>query len=209
MLTEDKRTFNIADAGGAGTETPTDPGLSPGADSGGQGAGSEDGGSTPPAPVFADWSAEALTPLLPEGFAVDETQAAKLVEIVNASKGDPAGLVKGMLGYYTEASAAAAEQLVADFNKIQETWQSEMRSDPTYGGAKFDENLRVAKETAQRLGGNEFLDMLRVTGAGNNVHMLRFLMKAAEILPKEASPVGGRPSGSPKSLAERLLGETT
>lgn len=210
MRNRDPRTFNIADAGGgtppAGTD-PVPPGGSPGADGAGAGAGADGGGTPAPAPAaFADWTPEALTPLIPDGFEVTPEQSSAIVDIVNQAKGDPGKIVGGLLSYYTKVSEQVGAQLAEQFNKTQTDWQNEMKADPTYGGAKFNENLAVAKETAARLGGNEFLELLRITGAGNSVHMLRFLMKAAEFMPKEGTPAGGRPAAQPKSLGDRLFG---
>lgn len=210
MRVRDPRAFNIADAGGGappadGTEPPV-PGTPAGEGEGGAGAGAGEGGSPPPAPAFSDWTPDVLTPLVPEGFEVTPEQSGDLLKIVNEAKGDPSKIVGGMLSYYTQVTQQAAESLAAEYNKTQTDWQNEMRADPVYGGAKFDESLRVAKEAAQRLGGSEFLELLRVTGAGNNVHMLRMLNEAAKLLPKEGTPAGGRPSAQPKSLGERMFG---
>ncbi|NJL70337.1 MAG: hypothetical protein HC888_01405 [Candidatus Competibacteraceae bacterium] len=208
----DIRTFNIADAQAGGEGTPPAVGAAlPGEGVGEGGAGASDGGGGTPAdaPAFVDWTPEALTSLVPEGFEVTPEQSSDLLKIVNEAKNDPGKIVSGLLNYYTQTTAQAAEQLAAEYNKTQTDWQNEMRTDPTYGGAKFDESLRIAKDVAQRLGGTEFLELLRVTGAGNSVHMLRMLNEAAKLLPKEGTPAGGRPAAQPKSLADKMFGPKT
>jgi hypothetical protein len=147
---------------------------------------------------------EALAALVPEGYTVDEAQSARLVSIVNDAAGDPSKIVGGMLSYYTEIAAAAKDEIAAEFNTLQERMQNEVRSDPTYGGEKLAESLRVSKEVATRFGGAAFLDLLSATGAGNSVHMVKFLNEVAKHLPSEGKPVSGSPFGAPKTLGERL-----
>ena len=96
------------------------------------------------------------------------------------------------------------DEIAAEFNTLQEKMQTEIRNDPTYGGEKLNESLRVAKETAIRYGGDGFLALLQTTGAGNSIHMLRFLNEVAKAVPGEAKPINGSPAAAPKSLGERL-----
>lgn len=210
MRNLDPRTFNIADAGG-GADTLAGDSAAPGSDTVAGGgdtvAGGDEGGSGPAPTVFTDWTTEVLTPLLPQGYEVTPEQSERLVQIVNEGKGSPDKIVAGMLNYYTEIASQTAESLAKEYNKTQTEWQEEMRKDSVYGGDKFDDSLRTAKEVGKKLAGDEFLEMLRVTGAGNSVHMLRLLNEVAKYLPKEATPTNGRPSAQPKSLADRMFGD--
>lgn len=157
-------------------------------------------------PAFEAWTAEHLTPVIPEGFTVTDDQSARLVSIINDNKGDLGGTVKGLLSYYTELATAASTELAEQFNSLQTRMQDEVRNDPTFGGEKLPESLRVSKEVATRFGGADFLQMLSVTGAGNSLAMVRFLNEVAKFAPAEGKPVTGAPSAPPKTLEARLWG---
>lgn len=214
MRVHDLRTFNIADAGGGAPPAgnASIPGGSP-AGEGAGGAGGEgggDGGSSPAQPpAFTNWTEEAITTLVPEGYEITPEQSTRMLTIVNEAQGDPSKVVSGMLKFYTEIATQSGEALANEYNETQTAWQNEMRADPDYGGDKFDESLRVAKEVGLKIGGDGFMQLLRTTGAGNSVHMLRALNEVAKYLPKEGTPVGGRPSAQPKSLADRMFGSKT
>ncbi len=158
------------------------------------------------APAFEAWTSEHLTPVIPDGFTVTDDQSARLISIINDNKGDLSGTVKGLLSYYTELASEASTALAEQFNSLQTRMQDEVKNDPTFGGEKLTESLRVSKEVATRFGGADFLQMLSVTGAGNSLAMVRFLNEVAKFAPAEGKPVTGAPSAPPKTLEARLWG---
>lgn len=164
-----------------------------------------DGGEGEGAAPFTEWTPEALTATLPEGYEVTEEQSADLLGLINESGGDANKLVSSLFSYYAKTleteQAAAAEE----FKTLQTRMQDEVRNDPEYGGKNLENSLRVSKEIAKRFGGDGFMEALQFTGMSNSIHMVRLLNKVAEALPKESTPVNGTPAAQPKTLGDRLF----
>lgn len=163
------------------------------------------GAQAPAGVTFTEVNADWLAPLLPEGMAVNETQSASLVRLVNEAKGDSTALVKGLLSEYANQTKAAIEAADAEYVATMEKWQTEIKTDAELGGAKLEGSLAAANELMAKFGSKELVDLFRATGAGNSIHMLRFLTKMSAALPREGAPVSGSPAAQPKSLAERLF----
>lgn len=162
--------------------------------------------SDPPAPDPMA-ALESLDGLVPEGFEIPEDRRASFLEAVNGAK-SRTELVGTLVKMHTEEIAAIQNQAAEQWNQTQRDWQAEIKADPTYGGAKLEASLAIAKETALKLGGEPLLQAMHLTGMGNNVHFFRALMKAAELIPKEGSPSPGDKAVPPKDLASRLYPTT-
>ncbi len=159
-----------------------------------------------PAPVELV-TAETLTALLPEGFTVPDGQRDAVLTAINEG-GTPQETAKRLFALYAAETEAAATAQAEQWNNTQKQWQDAIRNAPEYSGEKLAPALARAKDAAIRLGGQELLDTMALTGMGNNVHMLRALLKAADLLPQEATPAGGDPAVQPKSLADKIFGGT-
>lgn len=142
--------------------------------------------------------------LLPEGFEMPEERAEEVLTLVNGAT-NRAELVKGLLDLHAKEISAMQQQIADGWNTTQAAWKTELEADPTYGGQKLEASLATAKEMAMQLGGPELVKVLNYTGAGNSVHVLRALMKASELIPREARPSNGAPAVAPKTLAERMF----
>lgn len=175
-----------------------------GDDDGGEGEG-DDKANAFEAPV----DAEAFVKSLGDDYKIEDQESFnKFIEMINTA-GSREELAKNLISAYTEAMEVSAKAAVDQFQKTQKDWQAETRADPDYGGEKLTESLTAAKAVAQEYGGKEFLKLLSLTGAGNNIHMVRFLNEVKAALPKEAVPVDGKTETSaPKSQADRLFGAT-
>lgn len=153
--------------------------------------------------------AEAFKASLPEGMEItDEEAFGNFLKVINESTSREA-LATSLLGMYSEALEAASRESAEVFQNTQKEWQAAVKSDPTYGGEKLTQSLATAKAVAKEYGGKEFLNLLSLTGAGNNVAMVAFLNKVAEVLPKEGRPIQGAPAAAGTlSLADRMFGKT-
>lgn len=154
--------------------------------------------------AYAPITDETFASALPEGFALDDTAKAALLEALNGgeTRGD---IAKNLLGLYQKEVEKFTTASTEAWETVQKGWQEEIRQAPEFAGAKLEPALARAKETALQLGGPELLNLLDVTGMGNNLVALKALLKASELIPKEGQPVGGRPATAPKSLAEKLF----
>lgn len=147
---------------------------------------------------------EALKKGLPEGVEVNEEQLGEFTKMLNeaTSLQDLAGnIVKWDLARQESSAEATATQ----WRETQEGWQKQIKDSPDFGGDKLDQSLAVAREVGERFGGKDFLQLLNVTGAGNNIAMMKFLHNVHAALPKEPGPINGAPTSTERSLAERIF----
>lgn len=100
------------------------------------------------------------------------------------------------------ASPEAASQLMqkmALYNRTAqevqaEEWAELSKADKEFGGAKFNENIAVAKRALQQFGSQELVQMLDNGGMGNHPEVIRFLVKVGNAI-SEDKFVGGSPRG--------------
>jgi len=85
-----------------------------------------------------------------------------------------------------------------------------MQNDATVGGAKLDANLAKAQEVINTYADDPaaMKEFLALTGAGNSIHMLKFLLKVSDALPREGAPVQGNPTTEVKPREQRLFTAT-
>lgn len=156
------------------------------------------------APAFGADEVTADVLQLPEGITLDETQSAEFLELVN-SAGSKADLANAMLAMYAQVQTENATEAGEAWNAAQEEWRNEIKADTEFGGDKMPESLAKANEIVTRYGDADFNAALNLTGMGNNVHFLRFLMKVNGDIPQQATPVTGSPASGSRSLADRMF----
>jgi len=161
-----------------------------------------------PAP-FVPFEAAIVAEVMPEGFNLDDAQSSKLLEVLNASQGDPKALTAGLMKMYSEELVATQTRIAAEYTALQVRRQAEVQADPTLGGPKLPETLRAANEVVKRYGTTEFVKELGEAGLANSIHFVRFLANVAKAAPLEAKPVNGSPTVSPKSLGQKLFPTAT
>jgi len=186
------------------TETPpseTPPSEAPAAEDATLIGGSK--GEEPELPALGEpIEADALN--LPEGVTLDDSQTEEFLALVNDAE-SRADIANSMLEMYAKVSTANATEAATEWNAMQETWRAEIKADKDFGGDKMDESLGQANALVTKYGGSAFANALNLTGMGNNVEFLRFVMAMRADLPKEAIPVTGNPAAGSTSLADRLF----
>lgn len=139
---------------------------------------------------------------LPEGMTLDETVSKDFVELVN-KHGLPRSAVADLVNLQAKAMTAISEKGNQLWDEMQTSWQTEVTKDPDVGGDKQTEALTSISKLIDQYGDGELRGVFDLTGAGNNVHVVKFLAKIAKEL-GEKGPVSGSPGTSDKTLAERL-----
>lgn len=142
---------------------------------------------------------------LPEGFEADTPLQEKFVGILNDDKLSPADRANALVALQAEAAKAASEkasQQWDDFNKQQ---IAEVQQDPEVGGTKLEANLGAISKLLDAHGSPELRLVMDNSGAGNNLHMVKFLTKVAGLL-SEGKPAVGAPSdGGGKTQAQVMF----
>lgn len=179
--------------------TPSAEGVQPPAD-----------GTTPPAEVAKPAEPVVVEPLtaesikMPEGFEINETVRDNFLSIMNDDKLSPAERAQSLIDLQAgvvKELATAQEKAWAD---TQEKWTNEVKSDKDYGGDKLEPALGKISQVLDKYGSPELRELFTLTGAGNSIHMVRFLAKVANDL-TEGGPVSGSPPAQGKSLASQLF----
>lgn len=100
-----------------------------------------------------------------------------------------------------QEASEAGSQLWAD---QQKEWQDEVKNDPTLGGGNFQKTLSTVSSLVEQFGSEELVEVMAATGAGNNIHVIRFLEKvSAKAL--EGKAVTGSPNTSSGDRASRMF----
>lgn len=157
------------------------------------------------APEFTPITAEALT--IPEGFTIDEAQRDGFLALANELK-LPAETANKLVAFQANLSKAASEGTSKAWEEHNKTWQNEVRADPEIGGQKLDGVLSGISKVIDQYGSPELRQALASTGAGNNIHVVRFIHKIAGVL-TEAGPISGSPGKVAQSLENLLYDHPT
>lgn len=212
------RTFQVANEGAGGatssgddTAAGGDDTLAAGDDTASAGddtapaslLGGEDTATAASAPE--PFTAESFAEIVPEGLQLSDDQAAALVEAINGAESQ-SDLVKSMLEQYTAALTETAEAGNQAWLDQQTTWQDEVRNDPDIGGDKLDQTLAAANEVLKLHGDANIGELLKATGLGNNVAMVKLLAGIHATYIAEGQPVSGSSASTGKrpSWGERL-----
>lgn len=149
---------------------------------------------------------EALT--IPEGFTLDTNFAPKFLELANELKLDAAGANK-LVALQAELSRKGSEAATQAWEGTQKQWQDEVRADTTLGGQNLDGVLSnvaalIDAYVPDEKGRQELRQVFTLTGAGNNIHVIRFLHAIAKER-NESGPLSGRPTESGPRDAASIL----
>jgi len=148
-----------------------------------------------PAPL----TAEDL--VFPEGVEIVEALRDKFLEAMNNSELSPKDRAAALINLQAEAITAASEASSAAWNTMQDQWRAEVH---TQLGDKFQPTIDSVNRLVTEYGSPELLDVLGLTGAGNNVHVIKFLGAVAEKL-TEGTFASGAPTGQATSAAQRMF----
>lgn len=158
---------------------------------------------TPPAAEFTPVAATDIK--LPDGVTVDEPTMTSFLEIVNDQKLTPAERSQKLVDLQVSALQKASEAGSQAWADMQTQWQTEVKSDKDLGGANLQTTLDGIAKLVEAYGSPELVNVMNITGAGNNIHVIRFVNKIAAKL-NEGGPIApGAPASVPQSAAERLF----
>lgn len=146
-------------------------------------------------------TAEAIK--LPEGLEVSDAMMEKFLGVMNDQTMDPVTRAQALVDLQAEAAKEASEKNAELWRDTQEQWVNEVRNDKDIGGEKFQSTIDRVSKLVDQYGSEELRDVFALTGAGNNVHVIKFLNKIAAVL-TEGGPVAGSPGSQARTAAEIL-----
>ena len=123
---------------------------------------------------------------------------------MNDSKMSAADRANGLANLQAEVLKGQSEKAMADWEALNATWQDEVKADPEVGGAKLDTTLASISTLINTHGSPELRQIMDATGAGNNLHVVRFMAKIANLL-GEGRPAAGTPSPAAVSIEQKMF----
>lgn len=186
-------------------------------------AAPEDAGETPPEqdgetpPETEGQEGEGTTePDAPTEFALEAPEgmteyAADFEAYSTASnewlQANPDATAEDALRFAAEYQGNRVEQLMQDIaNAPQENadkWESDLRADPSFGGADYDANVAIAVRAIDQLGSDDLKDQLSRTGLGSHPDLVKAFYEAGKLLSE--APVAGQAQGAAKKSFSNAL----
>lgn len=139
----------------------------------------------------------------PEGMTVNDGDRDSFLGILNNREMTPAQQAQALVDLQAKVSKEASEAGSQAWTQLQETWVNEVKADAEIGGAKLEPTLASIGKLVDQYGSPELRATMDLTGAGNNVHVIKFLNNVAKAL-TEGGHVSGSPGGGGESLADAL-----
>jgi len=101
-----------------------------------------------------------------------------------------------------------AQQQAAQIAQVRNDWAEASKVDAEFGGAKFNENLAIAKQSIDKFATPEFKQMLDDTGLGNHPEWIRYCYRVSKAFAPDNFEGGHKEGGAaPKdfnSMASKL-----
>lgn len=129
----------------------------------------------------------------------------EFLSTMNDANLKPAERAQKLVDLQTRAMQAMSERAMTQWNQLQETWQEEARKDPDVGGDKLEPTLAKISTLINVHGSPELREIMNQTGAGNNVHVIKFLSKVAAALGESLPTPATVPSSGERSQANIMF----
>lgn len=141
----------------------------------------------------------------PEGMEVNETLRDEALAIVNNRELSPKEQLQGLIDLQGKLTKETSEGISKTWEDTQKTWQDEVKADPTIGGDKLPATLSAVNKLVGEYGSPELIEAFAMTGAGNNVHVIKFLNTVAGKLLEGGAVVATAPTNQETDRAQRMF----
>lgn len=141
----------------------------------------------------------------PEGMEVNETLRDEALAIVNDRTLSPKDQLQGLINLQGKLAQEASEGISKTWEDTQKAWQDEVKADPTIGGDKLPATLAAVNKLVTEYGDDKLIEAFALTGAGNNVHVIRFLNSVAGKLLEGGAVIPNAPVNQTSDRATRMF----
>lgn len=132
---------------------------------------------------------------LPEGATLDEGLA-KEFEGVAREAGLDQGKAQKVIDLGGKLAAKLQADITAKVEAAQKSWADASKADAEFGGAKFDENLGVAKKAIATFATPELSKLLNESGLGNHPEVIRLFWKVGQAISEDKLVAGSKAPAS-------------
>jgi hypothetical protein len=143
---------------------------------------------------------------LPETFQIDQAALTDMQAMAAEAKLPPEQAQK-FVDLHVKATEAFVAQQQQAFAALQSEWVSELQKSPDFATpAARETSLRSIAGVLDEFGSPEVRSAFDMTGAGNNPHIVNFVLKVAKALSEGAPTTQGSPAFKTptQSLSDRL-----
>lgn len=147
---------------------------------------------------------------MPEGYTMSQEQSDAFLGVLNNHM-SPTERAQALINLHAQTMQTSEDAAWSEWNTQQEEWINEVKADQDLGGAKLDDTLGRIGKLVDKFGSSEFRDVLDATGAGNNIHVIRFLNNIAAQLGESTMASGQPQAGEPdllRSMYPSMFGGT-
>lgn len=139
----------------------------------------------------------------PEGMTVDAAMIEQAMPLFKE-----AGINQAQSQKFVDLYAAKMQEVeqgkLDTFNQLRQDWVKQSKSDPDFGGDKFDENIASAKAALDKFGTPELSKLLDDFGVGDHPEMIRFMVSVGRLTQEDTPGNGARMSLGQKSTTDIL-----
>lgn len=144
---------------------------------------------------------------VPEGLELDAELAEKFTDVAK-DLGLSNEQANKVVGLYAEQIQGMQEAQQASWGKTVADWSDELKADPEFGGAKFNENAEIAKMAVNKFGGDDLKKALNETGLGNHPAIVKFMHKVGVSISEDSFESNEDGGGKGKSTAQGLYSKS-
>lgn len=170
--------------------------------------GSGDGGDGDAGDGSQDATLDASAFTVPEGMTLDNALVEQAMPLFKEAGIDQSQSQKFIDLYATKMQEVEQGKLDT-FNQLRQDWVKQAKSDPEYGGDKFDENIGAAKAALDKFGTPELSKLLDDFGVGDHPEMIRFMVSVGRLTQEDTPGAGAKKSVQTKSDTEILYPSST
>lgn len=163
----------------------------------------------PPAdatPPVTDGQPPALEVKLPEGVVIDEALMGGFKQVAQKVGLDSAKATE-LATWYAAEQAKQAEAAETAWDTQGDKWDAELRADPEFGGAKYDESAALAQKAVVAVGGPGLVQELIRLRIADNPQLSKAFAKMGRLLAEDNSVQVGKspPAPEPTTTEERAM----
>ena len=142
---------------------------------------------------------------IPEGLQIADERRDQALAIINDRDLSPKDQLQKLVDLQAEVAKEASEAISETWTQTQQAWQDEVKADPVIGGDKLPTTLAAVNKLVTEYGDEKLVEAFAITGAGNNVHVIKFLNSVAGKLLEGGPVTAAAPTNASETAAERLF----